>query len=267
MTRVYAVKKIKKRRSRFGPQQNGHEKELLCHRIASGHRNVLTLHHVIDSGDVLYLVLDYLPEGDLQTSLTEHGSMYRSHPQHIKRIFLQILDAVQHCHDKRVYHRDLKPENVLLKDFGATAVLADFGLSSRKASSVDFEIGSDYYMSPECYGELHCSKPYASVPNDVWSLGVMLFYMVIGSPPWTAARTGCKSFLSFLCDPDFFLRRYPVSAEMNRMLMHVFAIDPTRRMSIDQLRGYVQGISLFTVTESQVRRLRTVMARPPRATV
>lgn len=52
-----------------------------------------------------------------------------------------------------MYHRDLKPENILLADLGGRAILADFGLSTRRAQSVDFATGSPAYMSP---GESFC---------------------------------------------------------------------------------------------------------------
>ena len=66
----------------------------------------------------------------------------------ITNVFLQILDAVEYCHEQGVYHRDLKPENVLCNEDGSRVVLADFGLATRQLVSDDLGVGSGYYMSP-----------------------------------------------------------------------------------------------------------------------
>lgn len=97
---------------------------------------------------------DYHPHGDLAMSLYRNPDLYQDNQLYSKRIFLQLLEAVQHCHSRRVYHRDIKPENVLLADLGGRVILADFGLSTRRSHSIDFETGSPAYMSP---GKLYSS--------------------------------------------------------------------------------------------------------------
>jgi serine/threonine protein kinase len=66
----------------------------------------------------------------------------------VKEIFTQILDAVQHCHDRHIFHRDLKPENILCDAEGTNIRLADFGLSTQVGFCSDYGLGSPYYMSP-----------------------------------------------------------------------------------------------------------------------
>jgi serine/threonine protein kinase len=70
------------------------------------------LQHV-DDKDCTYVILEYCPEGDLFSDITERGQ-YVSNDTSILRAFLQILDVMEYCHNLGIYHRDLKPENILV---------------------------------------------------------------------------------------------------------------------------------------------------------
>ena len=128
-------------------QRKFQQREIQLHREASHHPNVVSLVKIIDSYDCTYVVLEFCPEGDLFSSITETGH-YLGNDFMAKRVFLQILDAVDFCHSIGIYHRDLKPENILVKDGGLTVKLADFGLATRDYMTSDFGCGSTFYMSP-----------------------------------------------------------------------------------------------------------------------
>ena len=142
----YAVKALNKvgldpRQRRFQHQ------EIQLHHEASHHPNVLSLVKIMDSHDCTFVVLEYCPEGDLFSSITERGH-FVGNDFLAKRAFLQILDAVDFCHSIGTYHRDLKPENILVTDEGLTVKLADFGLATKEYVTSDFGCGSTFYMSP-----------------------------------------------------------------------------------------------------------------------
>ena len=142
----YAVKALNKvgldsRQRRF------QQREIQLHHEASHHPNVVSLVKIMDSKDCTFVVLEYCPEGDLFTSITE-GGYYIGNDHLVKRAFLQILDAVDFCHSIGIYHRDLKPENILVTDGGRTVKLADFGLATKDEVTSDFGCGSTFYMSP-----------------------------------------------------------------------------------------------------------------------
>lgn len=65
----------------------------------------------------------------------------------IRHIFLQLLDAVEHCYRNKVAHRDLKPENVLMFP-NMQVKLADFGVATNQFVSTEFGCGSSSYISP-----------------------------------------------------------------------------------------------------------------------
>lgn len=142
----YAVKALPK----YGldhRQQRFQRREIALHYQASQHPNVLSLMRILDSPDCTFVVLEYCPEGDLFSNITEQGH-FVGDDRLAKHIFLQILDAVEYCHSIGIYHRDLKPENILVTDHGHTVKLADFGLATTDKISTDFGCGSTFYMSP-----------------------------------------------------------------------------------------------------------------------
>ena len=102
---------------------------------------------VIETDTTVFVVLDFCEEGDLFGMITEK-SRYLGNDELIRSVFLQILDAVEHCHSMGIYHRDLKPENILCSERGTRVVLADFGLATAEPTSGDFGCGSTFYMSP-----------------------------------------------------------------------------------------------------------------------
>ncbi|CRK21044.1 hypothetical protein BN1723_012242 [Verticillium longisporum] len=123
-------------------------REIRLHYLASAHPNVVSMLKIVDDPDCIYVILDYCPEGDLFYNITERGQ-YVGKDALAKSVFLQILDAVEHCHALGIYHRDLKPENILVSNHGETVKLADFGLATASERSEDYGCGSTFYMSPE----------------------------------------------------------------------------------------------------------------------
>lgn len=148
----YAVKALNKV-GLDSRQRKFQQREIQLHHEASHHPNVVSLIKIMDSYDCTFVVLEFCPEGDLFSSITESGH-YLGDDYMAKRAFLQILDAVDFCHSIGIYHRDLKPENILVTDGGLTVKLADFGLATRDHITSDFGCGSTFYMSP---GRILCS--------------------------------------------------------------------------------------------------------------
>ena len=244
-------------------QRRFQQREIQLHHAASHHPNVVSLVQIMDSIDCTFVVMEYCPEGDLFTSITEDGC-FVGNDQLARNAFLQILDAVEFCHSIGIYHRDLKPENILIQDCGRIVKLADFGLATRDAQTSDFGCGSTFYMSPgtethiahevhtdtskkECHQtSCHVLHSYASIPNDIWSLGVILVNLTCGRNPWKKASPEDATYQAFLSNSNFLSSILPISPELNAILARIFVRVPERRVSIKELRSMIRRCPRFT---------------------
>ncbi|KAL8947267.1 MAG: hypothetical protein Q9222_006435 [Ikaeria aurantiellina] len=226
-------------------QRKFQQREIQLHHEASHHPNVVSLVKIMDSYDCTFVVLEFCPEGDLFSSITESGQ-FLGNDFMAKRAFLQILDAVHFCHSIGIYHRDLKPENILVTDGGHTVKIADFGLATREYITSDFGCGSTFYMSPECQQTSSSPPFYASGPNDVWSLGIILVNLTCGRNPWKRASIDDSTFRAYLKNPHFLSSILPLSPELDSILRRIFECDPRRRISISELRDLIIQCPRFT---------------------
>jgi serine/threonine protein kinase len=91
----------------------------------------------------------------------------------------QIVMGLEELHRMGYCHRDLKPENILIARKGVVK-LADFGLAGMLSKQLVKSCGSPIYAAPEMMRR----KPYDGTRSDVWSCGVVLYAMVVGSLPF-----------------------------------------------------------------------------------
>ena len=142
--------------------------------------NVVAVYDQGSDGDLLYLVMEYVPGRTLRELLRERG---RLSPRDALDIISGVLSGLAAAHDAGIVHRDVKPENVLLGD-GNTVKVADFGLA-RAASRASHTktgmiIGTAAYLAPE-----QVSRSTSDARTDVYAAGVMLFEMLTGAQPHT----------------------------------------------------------------------------------
>ena len=130
-----------------------------------------------------YILIDYLPNKDLFFYISHLKEMNESN---IKSIFYKIVKAVEQCHNKGVCHRDLKLENIML-DANNEPVLCDFGLSglieTNNEKLTEF-VGTKSYAAPEILRQ----EPYSGIKCDIFSLGVILFTLMIHKFGFAKAR-------------------------------------------------------------------------------
>ncbi|KAI9055711.1 hypothetical protein LZ554_000653 [Drepanopeziza brunnea f. sp. 'monogermtubi'] len=140
------------------------------------------------------LVLSYCPGGDLFEVASEHRDLLV--PGLLRRIFSELVAAVQYLHDRHIVHRDIKLENVLVnlpphelqrpQDWtqypNSIITLTDLGLSRRVADDekLTTRCGSDDYAAPEVI----MGQPYDGRATDAWSLGVLLYALLESRLPF-----------------------------------------------------------------------------------
>ncbi|KAL6880775.1 Pkinase domain-containing protein [Trichoderma novae-zelandiae] len=246
----YAVKCLSKYNADGTPLERRQvayqQREIRLHYLASAHPNVVSMMKIVDDPDCIYVILEYCPEGDLFSNITERGR-YVGKDELSKKVFLQILDAVEHCHNLNIYHRDLKPENILVTDNGETVKLADFGLATSEDRSEDYGCGSTFYMSPECLDPSARKPYYMCAPNDVWSLGVILVNLTCGRNPWKQASYQDSTYRAYVRSQDFLKTILPLTDELNAILGRIFNPNPEHRITLPELRQRIMACSQFTV--------------------
>ncbi|XP_057703137.1 aurora kinase A [Corythoichthys intestinalis] len=140
------------------------------------HPNILRLYGYFHDASRVYLILEYAPKGELFGELQRCGSFSE---QRSATYIMELADALDYCHSRKVIHRDIKPENLLLGANGELKI-ADFGWSVHTPSSRRSTLcGTLDYLPPEMIeGKTHDEKV------DLWSLGVLCYEFLLGKPPF-----------------------------------------------------------------------------------
>nr|XP_021499695.1 sperm motility kinase 1-like [Meriones unguiculatus] len=148
--------------------------------MMANHPNIVSLLQVIESEKRIYLIMELVEGQQLYHYIQESGHLQEDEA---REIFRQIIAAVSYCHKQGIIHRDLKPDNILLDSNGKVKII-DFGLSTqvRPGQKLSRHCGAYPYGAPEFF----LGKLYDGSKTDMWSLGVVLYFMVVGTVPFDA---------------------------------------------------------------------------------
>ncbi|MBN1967378.1 MAG: protein kinase, partial [Anaerolineae bacterium] len=190
------------------------------------HPRILPVHDYGHEGEFFFLVMRMVDGESLRDRLLS-GALSLATAAHLIE---QIASALDYAHGRGVIHRDLKPNNVLIDKLD-NAYLMDFGIAklmaaSQQLTATGMVMGTPAYMAPEQWR----GEP-VDVRTDVYSLGVMLYEMVLGCQPFEAADTPFTLMYKHLNDPPpaprTLLPDLPEAVE--RVILKALAKDPAER--------------------------------------
>ncbi|EEY64822.1 protein kinase [Phytophthora infestans T30-4] len=202
-----------------------------------GHRNVVQpyLHFVRD--ETLYLVNELCGDGDLHSLVAARvdASTFLTERE-VVSLMRQVLEGVCYLHTVLgIAHRDLSLENVLLSR--GVCKITDFGLSTDAQIICEGgQVGKEYYMAPEIVAGEHYDPALA----DVWSLGIMWFILLTGSPLLPLASPSTKGFKAVAqhgVGAVFVSWGHSnrISVSSITLLKKMLQIDPRHRISLSQV--------------------------------
>lgn len=155
---------------------------------ASGHPNVVPIIEADSYGDVAAIVSEYVAGGTLADAMKERPI---TSPEALE-IAIGVLSGLEFLHSKQIVHRDLKPANILLQH--GIPRLTDFGLAQLEDSGLRGVAGTPAFMAPEAF------DGKASVKSDLWSVGVVLFEMLVNRRPFSSVDS--SELVKEICSAD-----------------------------------------------------------------
>ena len=194
---------------------------------AAEHENVIKLHEVIENDDRIFLVMELAECGDLLDFI--NSRKYLSE-QTARNLFKDLVSGIGKCHSMKIVHRDLKCENLLL-DSQSRLKISDFGFARRhEGKHLETYCGSYSYAAPEVI----MGDPYNGEAADIWSMGVILYAMVVGRLPFKDSDV--KSLLTQLSTNLRFPTR--ISEELKDLICKMLTFSPKERLTLSQIKNH-----------------------------
>ncbi|KAK1294963.1 Calcium and calcium/calmodulin-dependent serine/threonine-protein kinase [Acorus calamus] len=198
----------------------------------SPHPNVIHLHDVYEDPEGVHLVLELCSGGELFDRIVTQARYSEVGAAEVVR---QIAEGLRALHDASIIHRDLKPENCLFLngDEHSPLKIMDFGLSSVDdfADPIIGLFGSIDYVSPEAL-----SQRRVSAKSDMWSLGVILYILLSGYPPFHAQSNKEKQQKILAGDFSFEEKTWKtISSSAKELISSLLAVDPLLRPTAQDL--------------------------------
>lgn len=207
------------------------------------HPNIAAIYDVIEHDNQLYIVMEYV-DGATLAQRVGYGPMV---PEEALDITAQMLDALAHAHAHGVVHHDLKPANVSLAAGGKVKIL-DFGIARLHPKTVSAAV------DPTTAGRVFGTPGYAAPEqllgavgdrrSDLYSVGVLLFELIAGRPPFEPADLLGSSVAATGEPPSLAAAAPHVRPALDALVARAMAPDPDRRFqSASEMLTAVRGIA------------------------
>mmetsp|Transcript_8755 Transcript_8755/g.17088 ORF Transcript_8755/g.17088 Transcript_8755/m.17088 type:complete len:440 (+) Transcript_8755:26-1345(+) len=193
------------------------------------HPHIVQMYEVLETPRDLFLVLEFASGGELFKYISTHQRVRESEAC---KFFQQALAGLEYLHGLGIAHRDLKPENLLL-DHHKNIKIADFGLSNyyEQGTRLNTACGSPCYAAPEKIA----GRPYDAAKADLWSMGIILYTMLVGALPFDDPNTHKlykKIQSGYYYMPEF------LSQECKEFIRSLLQVNPANRASFGKLKSH-----------------------------
>ncbi|KAL3859664.1 hypothetical protein ACJMK2_009874 [Sinanodonta woodiana] len=204
--------------------------EVRCMKLVQ-HPYVVRLYEVIDTQTKLYLILELGDGGDMYDYIMKHDKGLDE--KIAKKYFRQIVEAISYCHKLHVVHRDLKPENVVFFEKLGVVKLTDFGFSNmfNPGKKLETSCGSLAYSAPE----ILLGDSYDAPAVDIWSLGVILYMLVCGRPPFQEAND--SETLTMIMDCKYSVPPF-ITQECRELISRMLIREPIKRATLWEIERH-----------------------------
>ncbi|PHT74851.1 Calcium and calcium/calmodulin-dependent serine/threonine-protein kinase [Capsicum annuum] len=207
----------------------------------SPHPNVIHLYDVCEDSYGVHLILELCSGGELFDRIVGQARYYNE--AGAAAVVRQIAKGLEALHGANIVHRDLKPENCLFlnKDKNSPLKIMDFGLSSFEdfANPVVGLFGSIDYVSPEAL-----SREKITTKTDIWSLGVILYILLSGYPPFFAPSNRQKQQMILNGQFSFDEKTWKkISSSAKQLISSLLKVDPNMRPTAQEIveHAWVRG--------------------------
>lgn len=192
------------------------------------HPHIVSILDVGSDHNQHYLVMEYVDGPDLEEYIQKNSPIPF---EKVINIMDQILSAMALAHKHNVIHRDLKPQNILIDKNNGNIKIVDFGiavaLNQSTMTQTNTAIGSVHYMSPE-----QARGSMATKQSDIYSLGIMLYELLIGKVPFTGENAVAVALKHFQeKTPSLKAQNPKIPQSLENVVLKATAKDPRDRYS------------------------------------
>ncbi|UKZ67744.1 uncharacterized protein TrAtP1_008902 [Trichoderma atroviride] len=191
------------------------------------HPNIMKLYDIWENRSEIYLILEYIDQGDLFTFINSKGRLSEEVAVYF---FRQMISAIAYCHSFNVCHRDLKPENILITA-DLQIKIADFGMAALHQTAshrLATACGSPHYAAPE----LLKNRQYRGDRADIWSMGVILYAMLSATLPFD--DPDLRVMMGKTKKGQYEMPKF-LSPEAEDLIRRMLQVNPDHRITMKQI--------------------------------
>ena len=193
------------------------------------HYNIIKLYTIIENDVQIYIIQEYINGNELFEYIKNNKKLTE---KEACIFYQQIISGIEYLHKLGIAHRDLKPENILLTDSKVLKII-DFGLSIlyEKNDLLKTQCGSPCYAPPEMIEGKH----YKGLAADIWSSGIILFFMLSGYLPFNELTN--KKLYNKILNGKYNIPK-DISNEAKDLIKKILEINPKKRIKINEIKEH-----------------------------